>query len=408
MNMKNIPHSNYKWYILALGTFTHIFVVALPWMSMPVLFDEMSKELGLSLVEIGTAWGMVSFAGIFTAFTSGMIADRFGTRKTISMVCLLMGISGALRGLATDFTSLCVLMFLFGICTVPMTFFCHKAVGEWFTGRELGMANGVLAMGMGCGIALGTLLSGTVFSPLLGGWRNLLFVYGILGLIGFILWIMTKPNTNRIEASQRTETVPFRQSLSHVARIRSVWFIAVAWICTAICRGGFSGYLPLYLLSIGWAPVSADGALSALSAASVIGVVPLSLLSDRLGRRKVVAYMAMLFIVIGIGGMSFITGPVVWLLVIMVGLGQEALAAILITMVMETKGIGAKYSGTALGLGTAMALMGGTIGPPVGNALAEINPGYAFIFWAGMVAIGLIVFRFAEETGWRRRSSEIV
>ena len=374
-------------------------------MCMPVLFDEISKELGLNLVEIGTAWGMVSFAGIFTAFTSGMIADRFGIKKTISLVCLLMGISGALRGLAFDFISLSVIMFLFGICTVPMSFFCHKAIGEWFTGRELGMANGVLAMGMGGGITLGTLLSATVFSPLLGGWRNVLFVYGILGLVGFILWIMTKPNPYRIEVTQQAETIPFRQSLSHVIRIKSIWFMAVAWICTSLCRGGFSGYLPLYLRGVGWPATSADGALSALGLASVIGVVPLSLLSDRLGRRKVVVYAAMLLIFIGIGGMSFSKGPAVWPLVIMVGLGQEALAALLITMIMETDGVGTKYSGTALGLGTMMSLLGGTIGPPVGNALAEINPSYAFIFWAVAVLAGLVIFRFSKETGWRTRKA---
>jgi len=406
--MTDSPGSNYKWYILALGTYTHIFVVALGWMCMPVLFDEISRDLGLSLVEIGTAWGLVSFAGLFTSFFAGIIADRYGTRKALAVACLLLGITGALRGLATGFSSLSIFMFLFGCCCVPMAFYSHKAIAEWFNGRQLGMANGVLAMGMGVGIALATMFSATLLSPLLGGWRNLLFAYGVFGLIDCVLWLKTKPNPKKVEASQQAETVPFRQSLSHVVRIKSVWFIAVSLICTSICRGGFSGYLPLYLRGIGWPAFSADGALSALSIASVVGVLPLSIISDRLGRRKLVMYAGMLLIIIGIGGMSLATGPMVWPLVIMVGLGQEGLAALVFTMIMETEGIGAKYAGTALGLTTTMSLLGGTIGPPAGNALAEINPSYAFIFWSGMVLFGLIMFSFAKETGWKHKNTMIV
>jgi len=350
---------------------------------------------------------MVSLSGLFTAFAYGMIGDRYGTRLTISTVCLLLGIAGALRGLSTGFTSLAVYMFFFGLFCVPMSFASHKAIGEWFTGRQLGTANGILAMGIGGGIALGTMLSATVLSPLLGGWRNLLFVFGSVGVIGFILWIRTKPNPNQIEAMQHVEPVAFRHSLSHVVRIKNVWYIAIAFVCTSICRSGFSGYLPLYLRGIGWTTTGADGALAALSTASVIGVIPLSVLSDRLGRRKTIIYMSMTLVIIGIGGMSFINGPIIWALVVMVGLGQESLAAVAITMTMETKGIGAKYAGTALGLIMSMSLLGGTIGPPIGNGLAEINPSYAFIFWAVMVFMGLFIFSFSEETGWRKKSAYV-
>ncbi|MDJ0914864.1 MAG: hypothetical protein QNI95_14925 [Desulfobacterales bacterium] len=40
----------YKWLVLALGAFTFTFVVAIPAMSLPLLFDEISKNLNLSLV----------------------------------------------------------------------------------------------------------------------------------------------------------------------------------------------------------------------------------------------------------------------------------------------------------------------------------------------------------------------
>ncbi|MEN8246698.1 MAG: hypothetical protein ABFS43_17560 [Thermodesulfobacteriota bacterium] len=46
------PPESYKWLILALSTFTFTFVVAIPQMSLPVLFAEISDDLGLSLVQV--------------------------------------------------------------------------------------------------------------------------------------------------------------------------------------------------------------------------------------------------------------------------------------------------------------------------------------------------------------------
>jgi MFS family permease len=87
---------------------------------------------------------------------------------------------------------------------------------------------------------------------------------------------------------------------------------------------------------------------------------------------------------------------------ILVGISVESLAAVLITMVMETAGSGGTYAGTALGLGTTLALLGNFFAPPVGNRLAVINPSFAFIFWSGMALVGLIISFFVRETGWKK------
>ena len=54
---------SYKWLMLAISTFTFTFVVAIPQMSLPVLFDEISSDLGLSLVQVGWIWGAGSVLG---------------------------------------------------------------------------------------------------------------------------------------------------------------------------------------------------------------------------------------------------------------------------------------------------------------------------------------------------------
>ena len=398
--MTDSPGSNYKWYILSLGAATHIFVLSMSWMCMPVLFKEISDDLGLNLVQVGMVWGMMGLAGMLTALFAGLFGDRYGTRKTLTIICLLLGITGALRGLSENFIQLAVFMFLFGLFSVSVSLAVHKSAGEWFQGRQLGLANGVLAMGIGVGITLASMFSATVFSPLLGGWRNLMFVYGAISVIAGIFWFQTRRSPANVEVASSRETVSFRQSLAHVVHLKGVWLLGVVNICVLGCRTGLVGYLPLYLRNIGWEALQADGALAALSAASVLGVIPLSLLSDRIGLRKVIITPAIIMIIIGVGLLSVFSGVLVWPLVILVGIAVESLAAILITMVMETAGSGGTYAGTALGLCTTLGLLGNFFAPPVGNRLAVINPGYAFLFWSGIALVGLIVSFFVRETGW--------
>ena len=369
---------------------------------MPVLFKEISDDLGLSLVQVGWIWGMLGLAGVL-AFAYGVICDRYGARRTLIGACVLQGIVGALRGTSGGFTSLAVYALLFGLFSVPLSFATHKAAGEWFSGRQLGLANGILAMGMGVGVTLGSMISATLLSPLLGGWRNVLFAYGAVAIVVSFLWLQARREPDRGEVAESTITVPFRQSLLHVIRIRGVWFLALTNMCYFGSAMGLTGYLPLYLRESGWTPVSADGALAALSAASVVGVVPLSWLSDRIGLRKVIVYPVILITIIGIGLLSVANGAAVWPLVILVGLVREGLAATVITMSMETKGVGAEYAGTALGLMGSIGMWGSFFSPPIGNRLAVINPSFAFIFWSAIAVFGLLAFHFVEETGWRKR-----
>jgi len=395
--------SNYKWYILSLGAATHIVIAGMPYFCMPVLFKEISDDLGLSLVQIGMVWGIAGLPGLFAAFFVGMLGDRFGTKKTLFVSCLLNGVTSALRGAAFGYNSLLVFTFLFGVAAVPFSLMVHRSSGEWFSGKQLGMANGILAMGMGVGNTLGSMFSATVFSPALGGWRHVMFAYGAVAILFSLLWWKTR-NPDLVQEGNTVSMTrqSFMQSIKKVIRLKSVWVLSVAFMFFSGCYGGVIGYLPLYLRDIGWSSVRADGALAALTGASVIGVVPLSFLSDRFVSRKRIVLVAIIVYMVSVGLLSVFGNAVVYLLVILAGLMQEGLWAILITIVMESEGVGRELSGTALGLAMTLASLGGFFAPPLGNRLAQINPSYAFLFWAALALLSIILIIFVKETGWKR------
>ncbi len=122
---------SYKWLVLTISTFTFTFVVAIPQMSLPVLFEEISAELDLSLVQVGWIWGAGSVLGTLVGLIGGPIGDRFGPRRILAVACLLMGIAGAARGLSNGFTMLTITTLITGFAqwSIPMN--VHKACGIW-------------------------------------------------------------------------------------------------------------------------------------------------------------------------------------------------------------------------------------------------------------------------------------
>ncbi|MFN8492283.1 MAG: MFS transporter [Caldilineaceae bacterium] len=386
---------SYKWYVLILGALTFTFVSAIPSMSLPVLFGEIAAELKLNLVQVGWIWGIGSVMGIVVGLVGGPLGDRLGPRRTLTGACLVVGLIGAARALAWDFTSLAATMFVFGFAQSAIPMNVHKMCSLWFAGPRLGMANGVVSVGMAFGFMVGSLLAATVFSPLVGGWRHLLLVYGAIAILFSLLWWLSQEK--EIDTATNPAPLSFSAALRHVAGIRNVWLFSFATLGVTACINGLLGYLPLYLHMLGWPEATADGALASFHATSMLAVLPIALLSDRLGARKGLLMIAALLVTIGVGLLALVHGALIWPAVIMAGLTRDGYMALTMAAVMEVKGVGPRYAGTATGLLIAWIGLGNVLAPPLGNSLAGIHPGAPFAFWALLALLGFGVYWLIRE-----------
>ncbi len=373
---------------------------------MPVLFKEISEDLGLNLVQIGAIWGIASFAGIFVSLIAGVLTDKFGVKLILSVSCILVGITGALRGLSDSFFTLAFTVFINGIVRLIIPITVTNTVGIWFKGRNLGMAMGIYAMGMGFGLMLGPMISATVLSPALGGWRNVMYFYGVISVVVGILWALFGREPYQDDATAEVSgSMPLRQSFSKLIRIKALWFIGLTLLFRVGTLMGMSGYLPLYLRDRGWAIASADGTLAAFYGISTICVVPLSYLSDRIGSRKAILFPALVVSLFCVGLIPFVDGASIWVLMIVCGIFMDGFMSLAVTMLLETEGVGPVYSGTALGMVFTIVHIGSVASPPLGNSLAAISPGTPFLFWASLSIVALVMLFFIKETGWKRIKS---
>jgi MFS family permease len=378
--------------MLLFCTLTPLCVLALPNMSLPPMFATIGQDLGLSLVEIGMIWGMVSFTGIFFTLIGGTLGDRFGTRTTLFITCFLTGVFGLIRGFATDFTTLLFTALLFGIFQAIIPVLIFKVAHEWFP-TQLGMASGVISAGFAGGLTLGPLLSTSVILPALGGWRQVLVFYGIIAIVMSLLWLFIHPVEQHSESNPKPR-VALGDSLKHVMGLRSLWILGIGGLGIYACIQGFTGYLPTYLKSIGWANLDADRALAAFFVTSLIAVVPLSILSDRLRWRRGFLIFAALMLSIGIGSLGFAEGSLIVLIIAATGFVFDSFMAILNASILEVEGVNRLYAGTAIGFATMIRNLGGTFSPAIGNSLAPIGFNVPFLFWGSMGLIGVMMFAF--------------
>jgi CP family cyanate transporter-like MFS transporter len=396
-------NEKYRWYILALLTAIGTFVGAIQQSCLPVLFTEISDDLSLDLVQIGTIWGIGNLAGVFVSLIAGILSDRLGVKLVLSVICVMGGITGALRGLSNSYPILVTTVFINGIFRMIVPVTTTKTVGIWFKGKNLGLAMGISAMGMGLGLTLGPLISSTVLSPFLGGWRNVLYFFGGIAVVMGILWILFGRERYYGDSNHTTSnTVPFRQALPKLIRNKGLWLIGLTLLFRAGSLMSVAGYLPTYLKELGWEAASADGTLAAFFAVSSLCAIPLCFLSDRLGLRKPILYLALTVTLVCISLVPVVQGGMIWFLILLTGIFFDGSLSLTTTMLLETEGIGSTYSGTAIGIVFTLIQIGTVALPPLGNSLANPNNlGIPFFFWASFSVPALITLTLTKETGSR-------
>ena len=398
IKMNDESQSNYRWSILGLCVATATLVASIPFSCMPVLFKEISEDLGLSLVEIGTVWGISNLAGLFVSVIGGVLSDRFGLKRLLSVCCILVGITGAMRGLSYSFITLSIAVFLNGIVRLIVPISITKTIGMWFQGRRLGTAMGISAMGMGLGLMLGPMISATILSPLLGGWRGVMVLYGSLSVSVGVLWFLFGKEPDQTDTTAGSSgAVPLRQALSRLVHIKALWLLGLTLLFRSGGITGMTGYLPLYLRDQGWAPASADGALASFYGVSSLCVVPLSSLSDRLGSRKAILFPALIVTLICFGLLPLVDEALVWVLMILSGIFMDGFMAVSVTMLFETEGVGPRDFGTAMGILLTLGGVGNVFSPAVGNSFAALNPGLPFTFWAAFSTVALFTLTPIKE-----------
>src|SRR5262249_29252905 len=137
--------------------------------------------LALDFATIGVLIGLYMLPGIAIALPGGVLGQKFGARRIVLAGLLMMALGGALMGLSASFAMLAAGRLIAGTGAVLFNVMVTKMVADWFAGREIVTAMGILISSWPLGLALG--LMG--FAPLAAahGWPSVMHAGALAALL---------------------------------------------------------------------------------------------------------------------------------------------------------------------------------------------------------------------------------
>lgn len=167
----------------------------------------------------------------------GILADRYGGRKTYAVIMLVLVIPMLGAGFVHSYQLLLVWMFFIGMAGTTFTI-AITYVTKWFPPDKQGLVLGVTGMGN-----LGTAVS-SVAVPFIYGSLGLSWVFWILATLLAIMTIIFWMNTKEFVVEQEQKTLT--RSLA-VIKYPKTWILSLLYFLTFGGFVAFSLYLPTIL-----------------------------------------------------------------------------------------------------------------------------------------------------------------
>ena len=143
-----------------------------------VFVAPIGRDLGISSATIATAYGLATLAAAFLLPQVGRFVDRFGPRRMLVAIVVLLGLACLFFGAAANFLWLAVgfaLLRFLGQGSLMLG--CANLVSHWFS-RNRGLAMSMMALGFGVSMAVHPPLSQYLVAEI--GWRQAWLVLGVL------------------------------------------------------------------------------------------------------------------------------------------------------------------------------------------------------------------------------------
>jgi nitrate/nitrite transporter NarK len=262
-----------------LGGFLALTVLAMMNSSYSYVLDSIKVELSLSYTESGALMSAYFFGYTVGQIPWGLLADRFGSRRVMSVSVLGVSAATVLFGFGADFTGLAVSRFFAGLLGAGVFVPAVRLIAGWYEAKERGTALGILNVGGSIGVIIVTWAS-----PLLAmayGWRLSIIVQGAAGVVSSALvWFSLRDGVV-------SRGVP-RDSIVSALRTRGFWVLATAQFLRLGSYYTFLAWLPLMLkeeYSLG--VVLVGTAMSAFNVAGMVSNPVGGVLADRVGEKKV-------------------------------------------------------------------------------------------------------------------------
>lgn len=251
---------------------------------MAVSATNIQSALGIDKTQLGVVFSAWSLGYALAQIPSGWLADRWGSRRALTLYAIGWSLLTAAVGLAGGYFSMLILWTAMGVAQAGIFPCSTKGIGQWFPPERRASAVGMLACAMGIGQVIGPALTGVLLAVI--SWRGVFLLYALPGIawaVWFLTWMRDPPAPAPAPLSQRRVSTPvFRRLIGS----GSLWLLCAQQFFRAAAMIFFMTWFPTYLRDSRGATLVESGLLTALAGGgAVIGSVLGGFASDALLRR---------------------------------------------------------------------------------------------------------------------------
>jgi sugar phosphate permease len=247
--------------------------------------------LGLLMTSFVFAYGA---SGLLLSF----VGDIYGPRRGLAAGAALWGFAMALMGSAAGFSSMLIYRVVLGVAEGPQFAMTNSLIKRWFPPREQARANSIWMVGSPLGSAIGFPL--TIYLVAFYGWRSSFYCLAALNLV-IILPLVLLVVRDRPPGEAVVEANPVRSAAAYGQQVRlffsdwRFWMLVIFNSAALIYLWGLNSWLPSYLVKVRQFDLRQAGFYSSLPFILMFaGEVLSAILSDRIGRRAIVCFFALL------------------------------------------------------------------------------------------------------------------
>ena len=348
--------------------------------SVAPLLGEMRADLGVSATWAGLLTTLPALCFAAAGLAAPRLSARIGLGRTISLAMVMLATGLALR--VIDGPHVVIAATFVACAGIALINVLIPVVIKGSFPARVGLMTGIYTAALQGGGALGSAVTPGIEEPL-GGWRYALAAWAVVAVLALAVWI---PASLRHRGTWAANTVPADQRRS-LLRNRLAWTVTLFFGCQAFMAYIVMGWLPQVFIDNGIDQMQA-GLLVGLT--SLVGV-PVALVISPLAARS----PNQSGWIVGLGVIGFVGAlgvmlapaaqPVLWSMLIGVGMGAFSVGLAVIALRARTAGDTAQLSGMAQGFGYLIA---GT-GPFLFGMLHDVSHGWT-VPWLMFLAVYVV------------------
>jgi CP family cyanate transporter-like MFS transporter len=359
------------------------FMLRGPVVAVAPIAGTISRDLGLSAVQIGLLTGLpVLCFALLTPFAS-FLAGRTGPRTAVLIAIAGTGLGTIVRS-AGGVQAIFVGTILMGAFITVGNVVLPVVIRQRTTSR-VGVVTGTYAAALNMGSMLTSLATAPLASAF--GWQIALLFWLVFVLLAGVVWLLVvgkpaaPPAQRSYEPSHAVVTAPRSAGVAS-------FLLAIAFAGQSFAYYAITAWLPTLLADeVGFGPAAAGAGASVFQFVGIAGAIAAPAIMALIGRTKTVAVIAALWLVFLVG---MITTPHAWFAWTVVGglaqsTGISAILTLIVTISLDER-TSRRTSALVQGLGYGL----GSFGPTLIGGLRDATGGWSVPLVA--VIASIVVF----------------